>query len=467
MARMNTTVDRPPILTHEGGRAVHITPMLELRRSVLTALLWENGFYESGSAHAARVEALVPQCKPEDVAALAVEARDKMYLRHVPLFLVRQLARLKGQGRLVADTLAHVIQRPDEMGEYLAMYWGGKASGTAKRPYPLSAGSKRGLARAFGKFRAETLAKYDRDSQVKLRDVLRLVNADPKDAEQRAVWRRVLDRSLDAPDTWEVALSSGADKRATFERLLREGKLGGLAFLRNLRNMTEVGVDLALMRERFAGNFDKVLPFRFIAAANHAPRLEAEIEGAMLRATAELPKLAGTTALIVDVSGSMDGALSSKSELTRLDTAAALAILVREQAEHAIVIATAGNDATRIHQTAELPARRGMALRDAVMQARASMGGGGIFLVQCLEAARAIVGRDVERVIVLTDEQDCDHKLRPDQAKPFGGFNYVVNIATNQNGVGYGRQWTAHIDGWSERVLDFIMACEAAPLPLQ
>jgi len=127
MARTNVAAARPPIRTHEGAPAVHLTPLKELRRSVLTALLWENTFYESGSVLAKRIEALVPQIKPEDVAALAVEARDTMYLRHVPLFLVRQLARVKGNGTLVAETLAKVIQRPDEMGEYLALYWGGKA----------------------------------------------------------------------------------------------------------------------------------------------------------------------------------------------------------------------------------------------------------------------------------------------------------------------------------------------------
>lgn len=105
---------------------------MELRRSVLTALLWEDGFYESGKAL--------------DVALLAIEAREQMYLRHVPLFLVRQLARTKGNGSIVENTLAKVIQRPDEMGEYLAIYWGGVTGGNRKRPEPLSAGSKRGLA---------------------------------------------------------------------------------------------------------------------------------------------------------------------------------------------------------------------------------------------------------------------------------------------------------------------------------
>jgi hypothetical protein len=75
------------------------------------------------------------------------------------------------------------------------------------------AGSKRGLARAFRKFSAHSLAKYDRGTGVKLGDVLRLTHAKPRDAEQAALRKRVVARDLDAPDTWGVALSAGANKR--------------------------------------------------------------------------------------------------------------------------------------------------------------------------------------------------------------------------------------------------------------
>jgi 60 kDa SS-A/Ro ribonucleoprotein len=36
---------------------------------------------------------------------------------------------------------------------------------------------------------------------------------------------------------------------------------------------------------------------------------------------------------------------------------------------------------------------------------------------------------------------------------------YVINVASNRNGVGYGR-WT-HIDGFSESALRYIQAVEA------
>src|SRR5690242_14372836 len=109
--------------THEGATAQKVNPRLELRRTVLTCLLWEDTFYEKGSKITERVADLVTKNKAEDVAALAVEAREKMQLRHVPLFLVRELARRKGAGRLVAETLEHVVQRADALSEFVALYW--------------------------------------------------------------------------------------------------------------------------------------------------------------------------------------------------------------------------------------------------------------------------------------------------------------------------------------------------------
>src|SRR6202021_2648092 len=134
-----------PVRTHEGGPAKAITPEQALRRSVLACMLWENEFYEDGVAIATRIQALVPQVAAGRVAALAIEARTAMKLRHVPLLLVREMARHTTHRALVAETLAAVIQRADELAEFLAIYW-------ADGKTPLSGQVKKGLAAAFSKF---------------------------------------------------------------------------------------------------------------------------------------------------------------------------------------------------------------------------------------------------------------------------------------------------------------------------
>lgn len=416
------------VKTHEGAPAVRLTPIKELRRMTLAALLFEDTFYEKGADQASRIAELVAACKPEDVAALAVECRQRMYLRHVPLYLVRELARKPGNGTIVAATLSTVIERPDELTEYLAIYW---RDGRC----PVSAGSKRGLARAFRKFDAATLAKYDRANAVKLRDVLRIVHSKPGTDEQSATWKALIAGELPSPDTWEVALSAGADKRETFERLLRDRKLGGLAFLRNLRNMIGAGVNDGLIRERFQGGFGKVLPFRFVAALSYAPRYLRELDAAMQRCVAELPKLTGTTGLLVDVSGSMDAPLSGKSDMKRVDVAAGLAVLVSAVAERCRIWSF--SDAL-----VEVPPYSGMAMVDTLSRSQRH---GGTYLGR---AVSVVAQQKLDRLVVITDEQSHDAVPSPHT------LGYMINVASYGRGVGYG-PWV-HIDGWSERVLDFI-----------
>src|SRR5205807_5123846 len=263
MARINALNLNIPWLgnrTHEGAPARHISHELQLRRSVLACMLWEDQFYEEGVAIAGRIRELVPKVPAERVAALAVEAREKMKLRQAPLLLVREMARLATHRHLVAETLQRVIQRADELSEFVALYWN-------EGKQPLSAQVKKGLAAAFTKFDEYALAKYNRATPVKLRDVLFLCHAKPLDADQAGLWKKLVDNTLATPDTWEAALSSGADKREAWTRLLLEKKLGALALLRNLRNMADAKVDeKTVLRALQEMKTERVLPFRFIAA---------------------------------------------------------------------------------------------------------------------------------------------------------------------------------------------------------
>ncbi len=143
---------------------------------------------------------MVAKVAPEKVAELAVEARTQMKLRHAPLLLVREMARLATHRHLVAETLVRVIQRPDELAEFVALYW-------SEGKQPLSAQVKKGLGAAFTKFDEYALAKYDRATPVRLRDVLFLAHAKPLNAEQEAMWKRLVAGELATPDRWEVALS--------------------------------------------------------------------------------------------------------------------------------------------------------------------------------------------------------------------------------------------------------------------
>jgi 60 kDa SS-A/Ro ribonucleoprotein len=438
MARLNTLNLNFGPRTHEGAPARNISPELQLRRSVLACLLWESQFYEDGVEIAGRIAELVPKVAAEKVAALAVEAREQMNLRHASLLLVREMARHKTHRAPVSETLARVIQRADELAEFVAIYW-------KDGRVPLSGQVKKGLAAAFPKFDEYQLAKYDRGGPIKLRDVLFVSHAKPRDEAQASVWRKLIWGRLTTPDTWEVALSSGADKREAWERLLREQKLGALALLRNLRNMREAGVDESLVLSALGSmSTTRVLPFRFLAAARYAPQWEEALERAMLKCVnhpkkAGTEKLPGKTIVLVDVSGSMTAPLSRRSEMQRTDAAYGLAVLLREIAEKVAVYSFSDD-------LVEVPARRGFALRDAIDASQRHNS------TQLGKAIEALNREACDRLIVITDEQAHDGVPAPN------GKGYVINVASYKNGVGYGR-WL-HIDGWSESVIEYIRAIE-------
>jgi 60 kDa SS-A/Ro ribonucleoprotein len=427
--------------THEGGRARKPTPEQELRRALMNCLLWEDQFYEDGVSIADRMKALVPLIEPARVAQLAIEAREDMKLRHAPLLIVREMARHEKHRVLVADTLARIVQRADELTEFLAIYWADAIGPQQQRKkQPVSAQVKKGLARAVAKFDAYQLAKYDRDGAVRIRDVLFLTHAKPRDAEQAKVWKELVDGTLVAPDTWEVSLSGGKDKAETFERLIAENKLGALALLRNLRLMQKAGV----ARKTIAGAIeamrtDRVLPYRFITAARYAPDFEPELEAAMLQSVKGTARLSGRTRLLIDVSGSMFAPLSAQSEMTRAEAACGLAILAREVCEE-VEIFTFSTGAVKVAP------RRGFALRDAVI---ASQPHGGTSL------GKAVSETDVKgtRLIVFTDEQSQDTVPAPK------GTGYVVNVASYQHGVRHDA-WR-RVDGFSEAVIAWIAAVES------
>lgn len=442
--RMNVA-SRSNVRTHEGGPAfAHISVEQQLRRSVMSCLLWEKSFYEDGASIAERIAENADKAPATLLAELAHEARASG-LRHAPLLLLSALA--KHQGALVGDTIANTIQRADELAEFLAIYWR-----DGKRP--LSKQVKIGLGRALGKFDEYQLAKYDRAGPVRLRDVMFLTHPKPADEVQAALWKRLADQELATPDTWEIGLSSGGDKKETFERLLRDGKLGYMALLRNLRNMTDAGVDTGLVRKALLTRkgAGRVLPFRYVAAARACPQMEPIIDQALSEAISELPPLDGKTVVLVDVSTSMYDGMSSRSDLTRMDAAAALASVIHGDLR--VFSFSAGNgrywgdewDGRDV--LVEVPPRRGMAGVDAVIKSQEH---GGTLLGRAVHEANEIPH---DRMIVITDEQSSDPVPGP-RAK-----GYMINVASYQNGVGYGA-WT-HIDGFSENVIRYIHESERA-----
>lgn len=238
-----------------------------------------------------------------------------------------------------------------------------------------------------------------------------------------------------------------------------------MAILRNLRNITEAGVSDTYVNKLIncfnhpSWRNSRVLPFRFIAAARYAVNYEQYLEAAMLGSLQEREKFSGHTVLLVDVSGSMNSPISAKSDISRMDAGCGLAMLLREVCER-IDIFTFSN------KFIQVPARRGFALRDAIVNSQPHSS---TPLGLAVKAVYSSLSQNVgdrwnkvfykgqglspDRLVVITDEQSNDGV--PD---PVVGEGYMINVAMYQNGVGYGK-WL-HIDGFSEAIVDYLQEYE-------
>jgi 60 kDa SS-A/Ro ribonucleoprotein len=440
----------------EGARAARQDPEALLRRSVLSCLLFEDLAYQKGSDVAAEIVNLVHKNTLDTVAVLAIEARHVQKLRHVPLLLVREMSRhrqLDVFPGLVADTLYQVIQRPDDMNEFLAMYW-------SEGHTMLTNQVKKGLARAFNKFSAYQLAKYDRSDAVKLRDVLFMCHVKPQTAEQEILYKLIADgEPLPTPNTWETRLSAGQDKRTVFEDLITTGQIGALAFLRNLRGMADAGVPNSVIRHGFENLKPKwLLPVNYISAAKAAPQFEKEIEDIMLRGFAEVTKLPGLSIFIVDVSGSMQAKISERSQLSRMEVAATMAMVAESTCERCAIYATGTNHALVTRHNGIVRGSGFGLVEHIVNKSALELGGGGIYTRRVLEWVRARESEVPARIIVFSDSQDCDYGNK--LPEPFGEANYIVDVSAHTHGINYKGIWTAEISGWSDHFIDYIAAME-------
>ncbi|QIG71398.1 TROVE domain-containing protein [Rhizobium phage RHph_TM30] len=478
------------IRNNNGAMAYDITPIEQLRRTVLSCMLWEDSAYESGEQIANRIERLIGECDPSDVAHLAREARHIMKLRHVPLFMCITMLKYPEHKKYVRKTLASVIERPDELGQALALYWkdalsparttedteiGPRVTYVSQRKSDLNLPLqlRRGLEDALQKFDSYQLKKYlMKDKPVSMADILRIVHPKGKTDEIKATYGEIVKGTATAPDTWESRLSSsGRSEKATiFTDMLERNKLGAMALLKNLRGMTEAGVDTNLINTAIQKmNTERVLPFRFLTAARHAPQFKSSLGEAMLKSLKDIQNLPGHTVLLIDISGSMGGRISGKSDLRRIDAAAAIAIMLKEICQSSDMFVfnygtyqvrndnvfcvnqpTANNhgysrivESTRIYNYEEdAVVKRGFDLSDLIVNSVV----GGTDLQQAVSYINNTV--EYDRMIIFTDDESSTVPPAPRD------LSYSINVSTGNYGVTYGDY--VHINGFSEGVIGYV-----------
>ncbi|TRW24812.1 TROVE domain-containing protein [Flavobacterium zepuense] len=349
---------------YEGAKAYKITPELELYTAVVTTGL-NDSFYEAGDTRLERIKTLIAKCDPEFVAKLAVYVRTRMHLRSVPMVLAVELAKAASGTSAVSKTVANVIQRADEICELLAYYQLANARTGVKKLNRLSKQVQKGLAVSFNKFDEYQFAKYNRVTDVKLRDALFLVHPKAKDDNQQALFNKIASDTLATPYTWETELSqlgqlkyeSPAAKAAAFkakwEELIESKKVGYMALMRNLRNILDANVSFAhveMVCEYIANPAavaaSKQLPFRFLSAyreiKGHTSGLASMVldalEDAVMHSAKNIQGFSYETSVVIacDVSGSMQQPISKKSTVQLYDVGLMLGMLMQSRCKNVI-----------------------------------------------------------------------------------------------------------------------------------
>ena len=435
--KTNKPVKKEPNLTYENGKASTINVFEQLKRSVMSCLLWEDEFYENGTKITDRIKELVKLCIDKDlidsVVELIKQVKFDMKLRHCPLWMIVSVF---NAGKSVnKNVIASILTRPDDCGELISLYMI-----DGKKPLPNQ--MKKGIALALEKFDEYQLQKWNRDANYKLVDVVNLCH--PKST---TAINKLINGTLPIAETWEVSLSSAgketSNKKDAWINLLNKNKLGDMAFLKNISNMDKVGIDVNIIKNRIKTiNGDKLLPIDFIRSGKMNPKYENEIENQLLKSFIK-PKIDGKTIILVDVSGSMETSCSNGAFTSRLDYAESLAIIGRELYEE-IDIFTFSNNVVRV------PNRRGFALAQSI---RDSQYHGCTYMWNAIDNITKSCKYD--RIIVITDEQtqdcaiDCSVKNK-----------YIINIAPYGNkGVGYEKGFI-HINGISDKVFNYIIEIE-------
>lgn len=346
--KFNTTnKGKDTTVNYMGAKAYHMTDETELYSAVVTCMV-DDSYYESNADRLSRIKNLIAKCQPEFVAKLAVYARSQMNLRSVPVILAVELARLYSGNDIVRRTISGVVKRADEIKEILAYYQIANNRKETKKLNRLSKQIQKGLSEAFNRFDEYQFAKYNTDTEVKLRDALFLVHPKAKDENQQAIFDRIVSNTLAVPYTWETELSqlgqqafaNEAEKAKAvaekWEELVLSGKLGYMALLRNIRNILTKGTGRALdgaisiLTDKNRIRKSKQMPFRYLSAFVEIDKLSKEanlfesdktkirlvkeaLEKALVTACHNIPVNEGRTVILSDNSGSMYGDTGGKS----------------------------------------------------------------------------------------------------------------------------------------------------------
>jgi len=479
-----------------GGTAYKMSATKRLIERTVGAFWSEDLFYAKGGKIATDIVndiREVAKTDPKFPLQLAAWARNDLYLRTTPQVILVESANIEACKPFVREYTPKIVKRADELSEVIAYQL--SAHG---KPIPNSL--KKGLADAFAKFDEYQLNKYDSDKNaVSLSDVLHLIYRKDGYPVSKAMWNYLVNGEVDAEAlpktaalkamlqskefndeakaliaksgaTWETVTSHFGSTKEVWESVIPN--MGYMALLRNLRNFEQKGVALQPVLRRISDpdqvKRSKQLPYRFYSAYKNVTN--SDIKQAISRAfeaSVSNVTLDGRTGVIVDLSGSMTGSNpSNKSDITYREIASVMGAIAVKKADRSVVVGFADHA-----QTIDLNSDDTM-MTNLAKISRTNVGGATYAHKGFAELA---MHGEFDRIILISDMQ-CYGTVRRgfsnwtsgvyDEWKSYSA-KYSKATLYSLNVAAYGTAQVPTfedraiiINGWSDKVLDFINLSE-------
>lgn len=370
MGKFNTKASAvvAPTTTNEmGEKAYVLSAKEELVSTILTTFL-QSSYYEKEEEIVERIISAANRCDPLFVAKAAVYARREANMRSVTHLLAGELASRASGKEWATRFFRKILVRPDDMAEILAYikYKNAKKGDKLKISNPI----KRAFKAYLESMDPYLVDKYKmRGKDFSLKGLMRLFHPKASDTNTLAFKALMEGSSLEGLYTSKIlekelssagqqAKQEGVSKEdlqaykgdAIKDVLTSDKGMPIMNLLRNLRNILENAPDM--VEEACSQLTDKkrivnsrLLPFRFMSAYQEIEKLKPTMKGSSIQfekaaesnankvlnaleiaigySVANIPKLDGNTAILIDHSGSMsgDGGGSSKvSALSKVTT---------------------------------------------------------------------------------------------------------------------------------------------------
>lgn len=418
--------NHPNAISYEGG-AVYNKSVINEWMGMLFSSFMEDAFYETAETQQKRfielTEKMAEKYGYTFIAKCAVFARNELGMRSISQLLAAWINDSKfDTKRAFYRAFCH---RPDDVAEIFAAvdYL------NQKRSHALI----RGCSDYISTLKPQAIAKYKLNSRnYNMYDLINITHATSDAINQ---YKQGI---LEEADTWEVKIA-GADSKEQREkewkRLVEQHKLGYMALIRNLNNILSLEdidqdwIDTYLVPQIIAETAIKkslIFPYRFYTAYRNLKVTNLNVVAALGKAfkiasCSNAPQLDGSSAIILDVSGSMDSPISKMSNITIKEVGACFAVSLFLSNPDCIIVKF-GNYAKIVHLNKNNDPF-------AMIQTLCANDGCG-YGTDIIPAFKElhIQSKDFSRVFIISDMQVMDNKTSWGWGSYYNHKDTAVNI---------------------------------------